>query len=324
MSQDLLEKKIDPGRAARLYQTLSLIRNTEEHVAQVYPTDKIKSPIHLTIGQEFIAAAVCDHLTANDYVAATYRGHGAYLAKGGSLKEMVAEMYGKQTGCAKGRGGSMHLISSGSRVIGTSAVVGTGIPVAVGHAMALKMQNSKDLVVCFFGDGATEEGCFLESINFAALKKLPILFVCENNFYAIHEPLEKRWATNKLCERVATYGIETRQFKQPDILALHDYVGDALTKIRKGDGPAFIECQAYRWREHVGPCEDYDQGYRDKDEAKRWMDLDPYEHLGSGLTQIERERIDLEVLTKINDAFEFAEASAFPQPEALYDFNYAD
>ena len=323
-----IDKKIDSGLIARLYQTLSLIRNTEERVAQVYPSDAIKSPIHLTIGQEFIATAVCDHLRPTDYVAATYRGHGAYLAKGGSLREMIAEMYGKQTGCAKGRGGSMHLISEQSRVIGTSAVVGTGIPVAVGHAMALKMQKKQhdndDLVVCFFGDGATEEGCFLESINFAALHKLPILFVCENNFYAIHEPLNKRWATHQLCERIRTYGIEAQQFEKPNILELHEYVGKALRKIRQGEGPDFIECHAYRWREHVGPCEDYDQGYRSKKESDEWIKNDPYEVLGSQLDATKRKQIDQEIIAKIDDAFEFAEMSAYPTAEALYDFNYAN
>ena len=217
----------------------------------------------------------------------------------------------------------MHLVSEQCRVIGTSAVVATGIPVAVGHAMALKMKKSDAIVVCFFGDGATEEGCFLESVNFAALKKLPILFVCENNFYAIHEPIEKRWATNQLCERIATYGIETRQFKKTDILPIHEFAGDAINKIRRGEGPVFMECQAYRWREHVGPCEDFDQGYRRQDDAVEWVNNDQFDCLGQMLTTPQCEQIDHQVNTQISDAFEFAESSSYPMPEELHDYNYA-
>jgi pyruvate dehydrogenase E1 component alpha subunit len=313
----------DPALVERLYHTLSLIRRSEERIAEVYPSDKIKSPIHLAIGQEFIVTAICDHLHASDYVAATYRGHGAYLAKGASLAEMVAEMYGKETGCAKGRGGSMHLISKEHRVIGTSAVVATGIPVAVGHAMAIKMQAKDDVVVCFFGDGATEEGCFLESVNFAALHKLPILFVCENNFYAIHEPIEKRWATPYLCERIATFGIKAQQFSQPDILALHHQAGAAIERIRSGQGPEFMECHAYRWREHVGPNEDFDQGYRDESEMAGWREQDPYACLAERIEPDTKARIDREIEQQIIAAFEFAESSAFPEPAELYRYAYA-
>src|SRR5438309_778362 len=170
----------------RIYRSLYRIRRVEEEVAKIYPTDKIKSPVHLSIGQEAVSVGVCEALRGEDVVFGTYRSHALYLAKGGNLKAMIAELYGKATGCAKGKGGSMHMIAPSVQMWGTSAVVGTTIPHAVGYAYALKLRRRDGIVACFFGDGATEEGVFYESMNFAALKKLPIIFICENNCYAIH------------------------------------------------------------------------------------------------------------------------------------------
>ena len=169
----------------RIYRSLRLIRRAEEEVARIYPSDKTASPVHLSIGQEAVAVGVCDVLEPDDVVSPTYRGHAAYLAKGASLRGLFAELYGKATGTAHGKGGSMHLIDMQHNVLGASAVVGTTIPVALGFALAFKRTQSNRVVVAFFGDGATEEGVFTESLNFAALHKLPILFVCENNFSAI-------------------------------------------------------------------------------------------------------------------------------------------
>ncbi|MGJ8483996.1 thiamine pyrophosphate-dependent dehydrogenase E1 component subunit alpha [Pseudoalteromonas sp. SYSU M81236] len=312
-----------PDVNARLYYDLAYIRKVEEAIAEVYPSDKIKSPVHLAIGQEFICSAVIDHLKESDYACGTYRGHGVYLAKGGNLNAMMAELYGKVTGCAKGRAGSMHLVDSQQGIIGMSAVVGTGIPVAVGYALAIKQKKSPDVVVVFMGDGATEEGCFSESINFAALHKLPILFVCENNQLAIHEPIEKRWATPYLAERVSTYGIPSKQFTKPDILAIHEYVGAQIEQMRKGSGPSFIECFTHRWSEHVGPNEDYDQGYRTSEDAKQWRENDVLITLGQTLTPELRDSIDRKIETKIKEALEFAEQSPFPDPTELYDYVYA-
>ncbi|HVR17912.1 MAG TPA: thiamine pyrophosphate-dependent dehydrogenase E1 component subunit alpha, partial [Candidatus Limnocylindrales bacterium] len=170
----------------RFYRALYRIRRVEEEIAAVYPTDKIKSPVHLSIGQEAVSVGVCEALDRDDVVFGTYRSHALYLAKGGDLQKMIAELYGKLDGCAKGKGGSMHLIDVAARVMGASAVVGTTIPQAVGFAYALKLQRKDSVVVSVFGDGAVDEGVFHESLNFAALKSLPIIFVCENNLYAIH------------------------------------------------------------------------------------------------------------------------------------------
>ncbi|NDW20653.1 thiamine pyrophosphate-dependent dehydrogenase E1 component subunit alpha [Alteromonas hispanica] len=307
----------------RLYEKVALIRRVEEAIAEIYPSDKIKSPVHLAIGQEYICAAIIEELLATDYVCGTYRGHGVYLAKGGDLNAMMAELYGKKTGCAEGRAGSMHLVDAKQGVIGMSAVVGTGIPVAVGHALAIKQKKQNDVVVVFMGDGATEEGCFSESINFAAIHKLPILFVCENNQLAIHEPIEKRWATPKIKERMATYGIPAHQFSEPDIFSIYDYAKTHIERMRQGEGPAFMECITHRWSEHVGPNEDYDQGYRSIEESIAWRKKDVFLSLGQSLDPEVRAMVDKRIEQKIAAAIDFAENSPFPEPEELYKYVYA-
>jgi TPP-dependent pyruvate/acetoin dehydrogenase alpha subunit len=302
----------------RIYRSLRLIRRAEEEVARIYPSDKIKSPVHLSIGQEAVAVGVCDVLASDDVVSPTYRGHAAYLAKGASLRGLFAELYGKATGTAHGKGGSMHLIDMQHNVLGASAVVGTTIPVALGFALAFKRTQSNRVVVAFFGDGATEEGVFTESLNFAALHKLPILFVCENNFYAIHTPVTRRWATQRLCERVETYGVPARCIEDGDVLKLRAETSAAVAGLRRGDGPAFIECRTYRWLEHVGPNEDFDAGYRASAEREPWVQSDQLIKIGALIADERRSSIDEEVETEIADAIAFAEASPFPDISALY------
>jgi pyruvate dehydrogenase E1 component alpha subunit len=296
---------------------LRRIRRVEEVIAEIYPSDKIKSPVHLSIGQEAAAVGVCDTLRADDIVSPTYRCHAAYLAKGGDLKRMMAELYGKATGIAGGKGGSMHLIDMAHNIIGASAVVGTTIPVAVGFALTFKRLKTDRIAVPFFGDGATEEGVFGESLNFAALQKLPVLFVCENNFYAIHTPLSRRWATTKLSERVATYGIPTYRIDDGDVWKIRAAASEAVAAIRSGGGPAFLECRVYRWREHVGPNEDYDAGYRQRSELEPWIAADQVEAVGATLPQERRAAIDAAVEDDIRAAVEFAEQSPFPSRDAL-------
>src|SRR5688572_14757425 len=252
---------------ASLYRKLQRIRRVEEEIARLYPSDKIKSPVHLSIGQEAVAVGVCDPLRHDDVVSGTYRSHASYMAKGGDLCALFAELYGKATGCARGKGGSMHLVDMNQYILGTSAVVGTTVPIAVGYALALKREGKARVVAAFFGDGATEEGVLYESLNFAALHRLPVLFVCENNFLAIHTPLEKRWATRQLCERVRTYSIPAHQIADSDVMKIRQLTAESVGLMRSGEGgPVFLECHTYRWREHVGPNEDYDAGYRTRDE----------------------------------------------------------
>jgi TPP-dependent pyruvate/acetoin dehydrogenase alpha subunit len=316
--------KASDANLSSLYRKLRLIRRVEEEIARVYPTDKIKSPVHLSIGQEASAVGVCDVLRPDDVASASYRGHATYLAKGGDLNTMIAELYGKDTGCARGKGGSMHLIDMGHYVLGGSAVVGTSIPVALGYALALKREGKGRVVAAFLGDGATEEGVFHECLNFASLHKLPVLFVCENNFYAIHEPLSKRWSTNQLCERVRTYGMPAHRIADGDVLEIRRLAGDAIASMRlAGGGPAFLECHMYRWREHVGPGEDYESGYRNRDELQPWQDRDQVSIIGEQLAAGDRAHIDAEIESTIAAAFEFAESSPFPGREDLFTHVYA-
>lgn len=303
----------------KFYRSLYRIRRVEEEIARVYPSDKIKSPVHLSIGQEAVSVGVCEALRPDDVVFGTYRGHATYLAKGGDLNQMVAELYGKNTGCAKGKGGSMHLVDVRHGVMGTSAVVGTTIPNAVGYAYALKYQNKDSVVVSFFGDGAVDEGVFHESVNFAALKKLPIIFICENNRYAIHSHQLSRQPSDNLVERVRTYGVTAERIENNDILEIYARVTDAVGLMRgKQTGPAFFECMTYRWMEHVGPNRDFHFGYRTEAEAEPWKKNDQVQRLAGLISLQDRQQIENEVESEIQQAFAFAESSEFPTPPELY------
>ena len=311
-------KHMDAAAVKRIYRALYRIRRVEEEIARVYPSDKIKSPVHLSIGQEGVAVGVCEALEPADVVFGSYRGHAMYLAKGGELKGMIAELYGKVDGCARGKGGSMHLVDVERGVMGTSAVVATTIPNAVGYAYAIKLRRERRVVVSFFGDGATEEGVFHESLNFAALKKLPILFVCENNGYAIHTHQRQRQANDDICGRVRAHGIGAERIEENDVLALHASTRRLLGEVREGHGPAFIECMTYRWLEHVGPGEDFGLGFREREEAARWKAGDPVQVLGDKLDAAQRAAVEKDIEAEIAAAFAFAEASAFPAAEELH------
>jgi TPP-dependent pyruvate/acetoin dehydrogenase alpha subunit len=266
----------------RFYRSLYRIRRVEEEIARIYPSDKIKSPVHLSIGQESISVGVCEALNERDVVFGTYRGHAMYLAKGGDLRKMTAELYGKATGCARGVGGSMHLICKEKGVMGTSAIVGTTIPISVGYALGQQYRKSDVVTVSFFGDGAVDEGAFHESMNFAALKKMPIVFVCENNGYAIHSHHLSRHHSDNICERARSYGMPAERFADGDIFAIHEFVRTAGEKIRRGiGGPVFLECLTCRWKEHVGPGEDFSLGYRSSREVACRVENDPARKLKS-------------------------------------------
>jgi TPP-dependent pyruvate/acetoin dehydrogenase alpha subunit len=257
-------------------------------------------------------------LHEDDVVAGTYRSHASYLAKGGDLERFFAELYGKQTGCSAGKGGSMHLIDMNKGILGSSAIVATSIPVAVGYALALKREGKQRITAVFFGDGATEEGVFYESLNFAALHKLPVIFVCENNGLAIHTPLSKRWASEDLCARVKGFGIPTAFVEDGDVFRIWEITSQAAQKIRTGEiGPFFIECKTYRWKEHVGPNDDHDEAYRSRQEFERWVKMDQVQRVGKMLDAESRKAIDQDIERQIALAVEFAEKSPFPDPEEL-------
>lgn len=303
----------------RFYRSLYRIRRVEEEIAAIYSTDKIKSPVHLSIGQEAVSVGVCEALRADDVAFGTYRSHALYLAKGGDLKKMIAELYGKVDGCAKGKGGSMHLVDIEAGVMGASAVVGTTIPQAVGFAYALKLKRKDSIVVSVFGDGAVDEGVFHESMNFAALKSLPIVFICENNLYAIHTHQLKRRKLPNICEQARVYGMPAEQIPDNDVSTIYERVSEAARKLRSGEpGPFFFECLTYRLKEHVGPNEDFHLGFRSGEEAKSWIDNDPMRRLAAQIPSTERSKIEGEVEAEIREAFAFAENSPFPEPDELY------
>jgi len=303
--------------SARLYRLLYRIRRVEEEIARVYPGNRIRSPVHLSIGQESVSVGVCEALQPRDVVFGSYRGHALYLARGGDLRQMIAELYGKATGCTKGKGGSMHLIAPERGVMGTSAVVGTMIANAAGFAYALRFRRQPAIVASFFGDGATEEGVFAETLNFAVLKRLPILFICENNRYAIHTHQSHRQGTPALCERARAYGMPAERLDGNNLPGLIARAREVVAGVRAGGGPSFLEVMTYRWREHVGPGFDFHLGFRSEDEAAPWIAADPVARLAADLGPAERARIEHEVEEEIVVAFAFAEASPFPAAEEL-------
>ena len=302
----------------RIYRSLLRIRRVEEEVARVYPSDVIKSPVHLSIGQEAVSVGLCEALRPEDAVFGSYRSHALYLAKGGDLRAMIAELYGKDTGCARGKGGSMHLVDVAAGVFGTSAVVGTTIPHAVGYAYAVRLRREPRVVAAVFGDGATDEGVFYESLNFAALKRLPVLFLCENNGYAIHTHQRLRQYRPDVCARAEALGLEAERVEDGDVLHVAERACAAVAALRAGSGPRLLECMTYRWKEHVGPGEDYGLGYRERAEAEPWIRSDAVTRLAEKVGPEAAARIGAEVEAEVADAFRFAEASPFPGPEQLF------
>jgi TPP-dependent pyruvate/acetoin dehydrogenase alpha subunit len=307
-----------------LYKSLYRIRRVEEEIIRLYPTDKIKSPVHLSIGQESVSIGVCRSLRPSDIVFGTYRGHALYLAKGGDIRRMMAELYGKVDGCARGKAGSMHLIDLEVGMMGTSAIVATSIPHAVGFALAEKMKGGDRLVVCFFGEGATDEGVFHESMNFASLKRLPILFVCENNLYAIYSHVSSRLAGAGLCDRAASYGIAAERVEGGDTLAIAAATARMAAEIRAGGGPRFLECMTCRWRDHVGPGEDRVYGYRTDEELDDWIARDELRRMAGHLDSETRVSVERAVEAEIADAIAYAEESAYPQDEEVFQHVYHD
>ena len=299
------------------------IRLVEEKIAELYPEQEMRCPVHLCIGQEAVPAGVSAHLKPSDYVMSAHRSHGHYLAKGGDLKAMFAELYGKASGCAHGKGGSMHLVDPSRAMMGSSALVGGTIPLAAGAALASQFQKKNHVAVAFFGDAATEEGIFQESLNFAALKKLPVLFVCENNFLATHTPLSERQAVDNIWERGKIYGVPGFRIDGTSAVEVYQTATEAVKRARRGEGPTLLECQAYRWREHVGPQFDYDLGYRTKEELDDWVRRCPIVRMEkifkekTLFSEPELQKLRREIEAQIEEAVAFAKASPFPEPSEL-------
>lgn len=312
MTKNLYKEKL------QLYETSLLIRKVEEKISNIYHTDKIKSPVHLSIGQEMTSALVCNNLNKKDTVFSTYRGHASYIAKGGNLNEMISELYGKESGCSEGKGGSMHLVDTNVNFMGTSALVASSIPEAVGYAFALKYKKKSNIVVCFFGDGATNQGVFHESLNIASLYKLPILFVCENNNLAIHSYLSDRSAQDNLIEFALVNKIKAKSINDYDYNLANTYLKKIIKNIRKKNEPFFLEFKTFRQYSHVGPDTDWNLGYRKMTEFKN----DPLKKIIKELKKQDIETIHKKIGKKIYEAFNFAENEKFPSKKDLMSHNY--
>lgn len=308
----------------RLYRSLYRIRATEERIAEIYPSDRIKSPIHLSIGQEAVAVGVCEALSESDIVFGTYRGHAMYLAKGGDLDAMMAELFGKVTGNGRGKSGSMHLIDTDAGVMGTSAIVGSHISNAVGFALAEQIKGGDRVTVVFFGDGASDQGTFHESLNFAALKSLPILFVCENNAYAIFSESAARMAGSRRYEKARGYGIASDCVDSGEVEDILRATSEAVSTIRAGGGPRFLECMTWRVKEHVGPGEDDDLDYRPQKDLKVWAGRDAVLAAARRVTPERKIAIETIVNVEIDRALAFAEKSPFPDAGELGAHVFAD
>ena len=291
----------------RLFRTALLIRLVEERIIELYPSDRIQSPVHLSIGQEAVAVGICDALRPDDLMFATYRSHAFYIAKGGGLGPMFAELYGRRDGVSGGKAGSMHLSAPSVGLMGSSAVVASAIPHAVGAAMALKRRGSDAVAVSVFGDGATEEGVYHESLNFAALKKVPVLFICENNGLAVHSHLSDR-QSYRIVEHAASFGIQGRRIENGwDMLAVRRATIEAVAAVRTGQ-PYLLEIMTARYKEHVGIGEDFHFQYRSRAEIDAWKERDPLiidQALAAGLAP--------ELLREIAEAVALAEQSPAPQ-----------
>lgn len=308
-----------------LYCRLARIRLFEEKIADLYPQQEIKTPVHLCIGQEAIAAGVCIHLNKDDYIFSTHRSHGHCIAKGMPLSVIAAELYGKANGCAKGRGGSMHLVAPEWGIPGSTAIVGGSIPLAAGAALSAKMQGNGKISVAFFGDGASEEGSFHESLNFAALHRLPVVFICENNYYATNSPQSARQPDCSIAGKAKGYGIPGIVEDGNDLLSVFTSASEAIERARSGNGPTLLEYRTYRWKGHVGPNCDVEMGCRPRSEHERWLDRCPHKlfrlHLlNNGVDEAELEKIDTTIIEEIDAAVFFGQESEYPVPESLLEY----
>lgn len=318
--------KADP---VNLLKAMLRIRRIEEAIAERYLEQEMRCPMHLCIGQEAIAVGVCAALEGIDVIFSNHRAHGHYLAKGGSLDAMIAELYGLATGCCGGRGGSMHLIDLDAGFMGATPIVGGTVPLAVGAAWAASLKNEPRVCVVFFGDGCFEEGVMHESMNFAALHQLPIVFVCENNGFSVYTRLAERQSNRPIHKVAAAQGLTAHVGDGNDVEAILALARTAVDAARQGKGPQFIELSAYRWREHCGPNFDNELQYRSAQEIEEGANSCPIARFSRRLTtgglvsNEDMERFETEIQEEIRKAFNFSLASKKPSPVEAGDRVYA-
>ena len=305
-----------------LWRMMVLIRAVEDRIGELVLAGEIKTPCHLSIGQEAIPAGVCAALQPDDSLWGGHRSHGHYLAKGGDLRAMMAEIFGKATGCARGRGGSMHLVDTAQGIFGTVPLVAATIPLAVGAALSAKLRGTGQVAVAFFGDGATDEGHFHESLNLAALYRLPVLFVCENNFYSTHLTMKERRVKDNIVESAVLHGLSGERVDGNDVMAVLGAAQQAVQRARDGEGPTLLECRTYRWRGHVGPAADLEVGEDRRRELDEWRRRDPIarcrERLcAQGVSSERFESLEAAVRAEVEAAVSFARQSPSPDDSEL-------
>jgi TPP-dependent pyruvate/acetoin dehydrogenase alpha subunit len=308
----------------QLYREMLRIRMVELAIEERYHLDEMKTPIHLCIGQEAIAVGVCAALRTDDTIMSNHRGHGHYLAKGGDLGRMLAELHCRSTGCSHGRGGSMHLVDTAVGHLGSSAIVGGGIPIGTGQALAFRMLGTDRVSAVFFGDGAADEGVLYESINFAMLKCLPVIFIYENNHYSVCSPFQARQAIPSVFHQCPPEHLTSYRIDGNQVLEVYAAARLAVTRARASEGPSFIECDTYRIREHAGSGTLKTGAYRQSDEIEHWEKRCPLRQYREWLlsqgkaTEAELSGMQPEIVAEIEWAFRFALESPLPTAGELF------
>ena len=306
--------------AKSLLERLYTVRIVDEEIAKVYPSDVIKCPIHLSTGSEAVSVGVCLALKKTDYIIGGHRSHGIYFAKGGSLNEFMSELYGRANGCSGGKGGSMHLISLENGLLGTTPILGSTIPIGVGSALSSSLKKDGKVTAVFFGDGASEEGVFYESLNLAGLFSLPVIFVCENNRYSIFQEQKIRQPLDNIYKKSEMFGFPGVRVDGNDVLEVYK-VSQLAIKHARTKGPFLIECVTNRWRQHVGPYYDYEIGFGTKEELEQIMTKsDPvkifmkYLKREKILSELEISKVKAKIEKAVKESFEFAQQSDLPDP----------
>ncbi|MGH2373626.1 MAG: thiamine pyrophosphate-dependent dehydrogenase E1 component subunit alpha [bacterium] len=310
-----------------MLRTMLLIRAFEEKADELFALGKVHGTMHLSMGQEAVAAGVCASLRPDDYILSTHRGHGHCLAKGADVRRMMAEFLGKETGYCRGRGGSMHIADPSSGNLGANGIVAGGLPIATGVGLSIQMQQTGQVCVAFFGDGAANEGAFHESLNLASIWRLPIVFVCENNQYAMSMSVRHSMNVERISQRAAAYGMPGETIDGMELMAVHETSRAAVDRARAGGGPTLVECLTYRYKGHSKS--DVAQRYRTREEAAAWRARDPIARFtevlrAEGLLAADQsEQMEQEAREAIEDALRFAHASPEPDPTTLLDGVYA-
>ncbi len=315
--------KLQKELLIKMLRKMLEIRYFEEHVVDLYAQGRVLGVTHLYIGEEAVAVGTCAALRKDDLISSTHRGHGHHIAKGADLNLMMAELFAKKTGSNKGRGGSLHVSTPDVGSLGAEGIVGSGIPVAVGAALAAKLRLTNQIVVSFFGDGAADHGFFHEGLNFASVMKVPVIFICENNLYAIGTSAEQSRCITDIADRATSYGIPGVVVDGNDVIAVYEVVEQAVKRARQGDGPTLIECKTYRWRGHAEGDVKLGLKYRTREEMEEWKQKCPIKRMidtllrDGVLTDFEVERLREDVINQINKAIDYANKSPFPEPEDM-------